>query len=102
MRSGRPVRTKTFNEHSVHPPQAAPTHLKELCSLQLLRGVAALGVIIVHAYYVSQDIIGPRKIPYFDIGFSGVDLFFIISGFHHVLYFRESSYANAGFLRSAH
>jgi exopolysaccharide production protein ExoZ len=46
-----------------------------LNSIQILRGIAAFGVVLYHAaLWISP-------LPRFDIGAAGVDLFFVISGF---------------------
>jgi exopolysaccharide production protein ExoZ len=70
-----------FNEYSVHPPKAAPSRLKELCSLQLLRGVAAFGVVLYHATLLAYETFNDTTVPVVNIGQAGVDLFFVISGF---------------------
>lgn len=54
---------------------------QKLASLQILRGIAALAVVLAHiwpmmAAYGQQDLF-----PKFIIGAAGVDLFFVISGF---------------------
>jgi exopolysaccharide production protein ExoZ len=69
-----------FNEHSVHPPAAAPTRLSELYSLQLLRGVAAFGVVLYHATLLAHNT-WDGALPVAEFGQAGVDLFFVISGF---------------------
>ncbi|MFK8256877.1 acyltransferase family protein [Erwinia sp. AnSW2-5] len=52
----------------------------KIYSIQILRGIAALFVIFQHiSFKSSQYDISDRS--YFNIGFFGVDLFFIISGF---------------------
>ena len=48
-------------------------------SIQYLRGLAALMVVWVHAAYVIPEVAAKIGAPYF--GGSGVDLFFVISGF---------------------
>src|ERR1700744_2165436 len=70
-----------FNEHSVHPSQAAPTRLSELYSLQLLRGVAAFGVVLYHATLLAHNTVDGATVSVAEFGQAGVDLFFVISGF---------------------
>lgn len=51
--------------------------MQNLRSIQVLRGVAACVVVVMHAYASSNDIMdSPLR-----IGAAGVDLFFVISGF---------------------
>lgn len=53
-----------------------------LYSLQALRGVAALLVVIFHAAAIWREISGTTGFPgFWDRGWVGVDLFFVISGF---------------------
>jgi exopolysaccharide production protein ExoZ len=67
-------------EHAIRQDSAsAADGVTEIISIQYLRGLAALGVVVVHA---STALLNNDKvlIP-FGIGNAGVDLFFIISGF---------------------
>lgn len=67
---------------------------KVLNSIQFLRGFAALMVVIHHTggyirrYYAPHLLLGD----YFGIGFAGVDLFFVISGF--IIHFTSKKYLN--------
>ncbi len=56
---------------------------RELKSLQSLRGIAVLLVVLLHVYAFEKKAgVGPSLLPGFSIfGSSGVDLFFVISGF---------------------
>ena len=61
--------------------------MERLYSLQGLRGVAVLGVVLFHmtsveAKYSAGDILLPRLLDFFQLG---VDLFFVISGFVMVI-----------------
>jgi exopolysaccharide production protein ExoZ len=57
------------------PPQpvAAPRRLPQFLSIQYLRAIAALGVVVFHALEAA-----PLR---FGMGAAGVDIFFVISGF---------------------
>lgn len=61
--------------------------MTKLLSIQALRGLAVLGVVAFHAQIVEQKYSGgDRLLPLFlDVGRSGVDLFFVISGFVMVM-----------------
>ncbi|WP_421792454.1 acyltransferase family protein [Hyphobacterium sp.] len=59
-----------------HPPAS---HLQ---SVQILRGLAALAVVIGHLYQVEWRFLGEGLTsPFLLHGFAGVDLFFVISGY---------------------
>jgi exopolysaccharide production protein ExoZ len=61
---------------------ATDTELKTVCSIQCLRAVAALAVVMVHAVDGAAANSGNRHFGEFaTIGSAGVDVFFIISGF---------------------
>jgi exopolysaccharide production protein ExoZ len=60
-------------------PAFAPTSLR---SLQVLRGIAALSVAIAHLRSVETKFDAATLLgPWTGVGFGGVDLFFVISGF---------------------
>ncbi|PWK26511.1 peptidoglycan/LPS O-acetylase OafA/YrhL [Arcicella aurantiaca] len=67
---------------------------KIINSIQFLRGFAALAVVIHHTggyvkrYYEPHLLLGD----FFSIGFAGVDLFFVISGF--IIHFTSKNYLN--------
>jgi peptidoglycan/LPS O-acetylase OafA/YrhL len=67
---------------------------KIINSIQLLRGIAALAVVLHHTggyvkrYFEPTVFLGD----YFSIGFGGVDLFFVISGF--IIHFTSKKYLN--------
>jgi peptidoglycan/LPS O-acetylase OafA/YrhL len=64
---------------------------KIINSIQFLRGVAALAVVIHHTGgYVKRYYPTLLLGDYFGIGFAGVDLFFVISGF--IIYFTSKKY----------
>ena len=56
---------------------------RKLDSIQVLRGIAALAVVASHLVHLERKYVGdPLLLPrFFDLGVSGVDLFFVISGF---------------------
>ena len=70
------------------------TSKKIINSIQFLRGFAALAVVIHHTggyvkrYYEPTLLFGDK----FSIGFAGVDLFFVISGF--IIHFTSKNYLN--------
>ncbi len=55
--------------------------MSKLYSIQYLRAFAVLLVVIFHASQRTQDFVPSQLTAYLKIGGSGVDLFFIISGF---------------------
>lgn len=57
----------------------------QIASIQILRGVAALAVIIAHTYGIIGVKNGIASYPTFARGAAGVDLFFVISGFVMVI-----------------
>ena len=61
----------------------SPPRTEALSSLQALRGVAALGVVLVHLLTFEQTYMpGTPIVPAaFGVGRAGVDLFFVLSGF---------------------
>jgi exopolysaccharide production protein ExoZ len=66
----------------VQPPAIAPPHpaTGQIRSVQLLRAIAALFVVCFHSTVLWQDRAGPG-VTLWQNGNSGVDLFFVISGF---------------------
>lgn len=57
--------------------------MEKLQSIQVLRGLAVLGVVLFHCLSIeSKYFAGAKVLPkVFELGQSGVDLFFVISGF---------------------
>lgn len=56
--------------------------MKEIRNIQMLRGVAALMIVIVHCMLAeSKNLAGGILPGAFELGQTGVDLFFVISGF---------------------
>ncbi|MEA2879287.1 MAG: exopolysaccharide production protein ExoZ [Hyphomicrobiales bacterium] len=81
------------------PESAAPATggaSQQLKSIQLLRAVAALGVLTLHAATEKVAYLGGEPGPFknFLLGAAGVDLFFVISGFVMV-YSSESLFGRA-------
>jgi len=75
------------------PPAEKPGRASEaIDNIQVLRGVAAFGVVLLHLYPMLLAVWGVRLPVAW--GASGVDVFFVISGFIMV-------YTNADFSRSA-
>lgn len=68
---------------------------RQLISIQVLRAVAALGVLIAHFWPEFEQFGHPNPFPNFAAGGAGVDLFFVISGFIMV-YTSESFFAQPG------
>ena len=65
-------------------------------SIQILRAVAALGVVALHVSHEGATRLGARNpLPDFSVGAAGVDLFFVISGFIMV-YASDALFARAG------
>ena len=65
-----------------------------LTSIQVLRAVAALGVVFGHLW-AEFAVCGDRSFPNFIVGAAGVDLFFVVSGFV-IVYSSESFFARDG------
>ncbi|GLQ19571.1 acyltransferase family protein [Algimonas porphyrae] len=60
----------------------APPQTRTLLSIQALRGVAALLVVLFHSAEIWRDMSGGAGLDgLWDRGWAGVDLFFVISGF---------------------
>lgn len=57
--------------------------MKKLRSIQVLRGIAAIGVVLYHMLVIEKKYAGGDQFlpQLFRLGQSGVDLFFVISGF---------------------
>lgn len=56
--------------------------MQTIASVQVLRAIAALGVVATHyGLFYSQSLGDPQAITIFAFGEAGVDLFFVISGF---------------------
>ncbi|WP_173270847.1 acyltransferase family protein [Thiosulfatimonas sediminis] len=70
--------------------------MNKVHSIQLLRGVASLLVLIVHAFY-KEEVYGEGQLGRFLYGNIGVDIFFIISGFV-MLYTLNSNKSASQFL----
>jgi peptidoglycan/LPS O-acetylase OafA/YrhL len=65
-------------------------------SIQILRAIAALGVVALHVGHEGATRLGARNpLPDFSAGAAGVDLFFVISGFIMV-YASDALFARAG------
>ena len=79
---------------SAAPPAGASPQLK---SIQVLRAIAALGVLTLHAATEKVSFLGGEPGPFknFLLGAAGVDLFFVISGFVMV-YSSESLFGRPG------
>lgn len=70
--------------HTARPGSAFAAHgVTEIISIQYLRGLAALGVVVFHASISLLE--NDKALIPFGIGNAGVDLFFVISGF--IMYF---------------
>lgn len=71
---------------------ANPETPNTLASLQILRGIASLLVVMIHVSQTFESRFGTKLLPRFvDAGMIGVDIFFCLSGF--IMYFT----AHAGF-----
>lgn len=67
---------------------------KVINSIQFLRGIAALAVVVHHTGGYVKRYFEPTVLwgDYFSIGFGGVDLFFVISGF--IIHFTSEKYVD--------
>jgi len=66
------------------PDQPGPSRTVRIVQLDILRGIAILLVLLVHNYFVppqSADVLAPVAGFGWRFGTSGVDLFFVLSGF---------------------
>ena len=77
-----PARTPLMNRDANHSDPMGSRKRVEIVSIQYLRGIAALGVVLAHA---SISLLDPRALIPLGIGKAGVDIFFVISGF--IMYF---------------
>jgi len=69
---------------------------RPVSSIQILRAVAALGVVALHVSHEGATRLGARSpLPDFSVGAAGVDLFFVISGFIMV-YASDALFARRG------
>lgn len=67
-----------------------------VASIQILRALAAFGVVALHVGHEGATRLGPRNpLPDFSLGAAGVDLFFVISGFIMV-YASDALFARPG------
>jgi exopolysaccharide production protein ExoZ len=67
-----------------HPadPAGSTGRRRDLRSVQILRGLAALAVLAVHLSMLTEHVLRlPGYLPLLTVGEAGVDLFFVISGF---------------------
>ena len=55
--------------------------MRKLSNIQVLRGLAALAVVVFHAREEIEDVGIETTLPSFLPGAFGVDIFFVISGF---------------------
>lgn len=76
-------------------------HMNKFLSIQALRGIAALGVVAFHSLSIEQKYSnGDSLLPdFFRLGQSGVDLFFVISGFVMVTVTKERFKINGESMR---
>jgi exopolysaccharide production protein ExoZ len=70
---------RPFIHHRTSACPSSESILRGLTSIQVLRALAAIGVVLSHIEFFLGDILGlPRALKF---GEAGVDLFFVISGF---------------------
>lgn len=63
------------------PERAPPAPPGHLSNIQVLRGIAALMVLVYHIGNEFSDRAFPGSLPDFGAGSAGVDIFFVVSGF---------------------
>jgi peptidoglycan/LPS O-acetylase OafA/YrhL len=85
-----------LSDRAAGTPREAGRSAPALLSIQILRAVAAFGVLWHHAWHEMAARVGwPPLLDEFVIGAAGVDLFFVISGFVMV-YASEPLFARSG------
>lgn len=62
---------------------------KNIASIQVIRGIAALLVLLYHASALVSYRFGYDLVPYLWWGYSGVDIFFVLSGF--IIYYTAAT-----------
>lgn len=84
---------------SAPPKEAAKPQGAVLLSIQALRGLAVMAVVVIHIQlYFSNKLRMPDFLPQFNIGAASVDVFFVISGFIMV-YASERLFGQPGGMR---
>ena len=79
--------------------KAAQPPATVLLSIQALRGIAVMAVVLIHIQlYFSNKLAMPTFLPQFNIGAASVDVFFVISGFIMV-YASERLFGQPGGMR---
>ena len=81
-------------------PAQSKSGSNALLSIQALRGLAVMAVILIHIqFYFSSKFAMPDFLPQFNIGAASVDVFFVISGFIMV-YASERLFGRPGGMRT--
>jgi peptidoglycan/LPS O-acetylase OafA/YrhL len=84
---------------SATPKEPAKPQGHVLLSIQALRGLAVMAVVVIHIQlYFSNKLRMPDFLPQFNIGAASVDVFFVISGFIMV-YASERLFGQPGGMR---
>lgn len=84
---------------SAPPKEPARPQAHVLLSIQALRGLAVMAVVLIHIQlYFSNKLQMPALLPQFNIGAASVDVFFVISGFIMV-YASERLFGQPGGMR---
>jgi exopolysaccharide production protein ExoZ len=78
------------------PANSAKRPMSDVASIQYLRGIAAMMVVLAHAN--DLPLLGGGHRVFRDVGWSGVDLFFVISGFVMTYTSASHSYTRRQFL----